>query len=770
MAVVKIAHISDLHFGAKHQLKIWPVLTTRVLRDNADLVLVTGDIVDTPNVDLYETARAQLRGLATKVSYSCAIRAGRIKQEDRGADDLAKIERILQDAEIRDPRLFVCPGNHDRHPRGNTEWAWRVANRIRHPLAGNWKFWFEKYLGSFYPPLVPRADPAKYPTLPIQKVTLGTGDNRWRVRVVALDSSYAADWFARGFLDMDEVDALSGMPRDNDVDLGILLVHHHLLSVRSLEQARQHEGTDLFNMTSLVNCGSLAEALAKNHIDIALHGHEHASNWGVYSTLEQGGGTTAILGAASGTGVVTSEPCNPTHASYNLLELYSDRRVVLWVYRWDGSAWAGQQYDLFDSQAVRRTRFLRRAEGRLKAPPMTEVVRYIEFTQQRAGVVQEYRTNWLPDEGQRKLTITARNSTGQPADPVVTVKNPEGKQWSPPSAPEQRKFKTSETEEPGTYHHECMIPPAMGEGPFRVDVSYCWLDAALLTAEELDLVPEDQKDWLRREGYEYGVVASPVLARSIQLVVRIPLELAPSSDDVGAWIQEPKREDAGEQQAAAEPVPFQRADISSCFTILAEGLYSLTVPFPLPNFEYIIAWKPPRASKMLEAKRFEAAAKKNGQNLAKAFFDALRGTELESYVPHVSLYVPDGPALRRVGHLPETDAGDKLPAEYLALGQAPPMITRAWWGGVPSRAQRDKDSRDGLRQLGFLDKETGLIALPVRIDLTGETLQPWGVVRIGLMGENPNDFKLLADEKGSELRQLLLQPMLKLLVEAGLNR
>ena len=184
-----------------------------------------------------------------------------------------------------------------------------------------------------------------------------------------------------------------------------------------------------------------------------------------------------------------------------------------------------------------------------------------------------------------------------------------------------------ESEEPGTYHYECEIPPFMGDGPFRVDVSYSWLDATLLTAEELDVVPKDQKDWLRRQGYEYGAVASPVLARSIQLVVRIPEELAPSKDDVGAWIQEPKREDAGEEQAAAEPEPFQRADISGCFTPLAEALYSLTVPFPLPNFDYIIAWKPPRASKIPEARRFEAAAAKNGQNMAKAFFDALRGTE-----------------------------------------------------------------------------------------------------------------------------------------------
>ncbi len=229
-------------------------------------------------------------------------------------------------------------------------------------------------------------------------------------------------------------------------------------------------------------------------------------------------------------------------------------------------------------------------------------------------------------------------------------------------------------------------------------------------------------------------------------------------DDVGAWTRGP----AAEQ-------PFQRADISNCFSILAQGLYSLTVPFPLPNFTYIIAWKPPAARKLPEAQRFEGAAGKNGQTFAKVFFEALKGTELESYLPHVSLYVPAGQRLRRVGHLPDTDSSSAMPAEYLELGEAQPVMTRAWWGEVPVREQRDTDSRDNLRQLGFLDAETALIALPVRVDLTGETMQPWGVVRLGLMGKDPKAYTLLQAENGNVLRQVLLQPMLKLLAEAGLK-
>jgi len=48
MNLVKIAHISDLHFGAQNQRDSWSVLARQLLADNVDLVLVTGDIVDTP--------------------------------------------------------------------------------------------------------------------------------------------------------------------------------------------------------------------------------------------------------------------------------------------------------------------------------------------------------------------------------------------------------------------------------------------------------------------------------------------------------------------------------------------------------------------------------------------------------------------------------------------------------------------------------------------------------------------------------------------------
>jgi hypothetical protein len=142
-------------------------------------------------------------------------------------------------------------------------------------------------------------------------------------------------------------------------------------------------------------------------------------------------------------------------------------------------------------------------------------------------------------------------------DLSVELKNPEGKAWNPQTEP---RFETSETEEAGTYHYECEIPASMADGPFRVDVSYRWQDAALLTLEELERVPKDRKDWLRKEGYEYGAAASPLLARSIRLVVRVPPELAPNPDNVGAWIKIRQQSSRFSERTSATALRFLRKD------------------------------------------------------------------------------------------------------------------------------------------------------------------------------------------------------------------
>src|SRR6266446_2316913 len=102
MDTITIAHLSDLHFdGTEAQLEVWQSLRkflNKVIKPS--LILITGDIVDTPDEKLYALAQKELNELETV-----------------GTEQL---------------RYRICPGNHDRHPYGNAPGALgRFWRRIR---------------------------------------------------------------------------------------------------------------------------------------------------------------------------------------------------------------------------------------------------------------------------------------------------------------------------------------------------------------------------------------------------------------------------------------------------------------------------------------------------------------------------------------------------------------------------------------------------------------------------------------------------------------
>src|SRR5437867_11575750 len=90
---ILVAHISDLHFGSHNQSSCWKKIETFLKKVQPSLVLVTGDLVDTPKETHYRAARTALDNLG--VHY------------------------------------YVCAGNHDRHLKGN-----RLTRRLsRHSTA-----------------------------------------------------------------------------------------------------------------------------------------------------------------------------------------------------------------------------------------------------------------------------------------------------------------------------------------------------------------------------------------------------------------------------------------------------------------------------------------------------------------------------------------------------------------------------------------------------------------------------------------------------------
>jgi hypothetical protein len=86
---IAIAHISDLHLGSRGDRDAWKLVADCLRKTvKPKLLLVTGDLADKPNGELFNRARDQLDGL--------------------------------------DIPYFVCPGNHDRHYKGNRTTAWLI--------------------------------------------------------------------------------------------------------------------------------------------------------------------------------------------------------------------------------------------------------------------------------------------------------------------------------------------------------------------------------------------------------------------------------------------------------------------------------------------------------------------------------------------------------------------------------------------------------------------------------------------------------------------
>jgi UDP-2,3-diacylglucosamine pyrophosphatase LpxH len=710
MDPIRIAHISDLHFGADGQDETWAVLTQHLRRDvKPDLVLVTGDIVDTPKHRLYDAAKGALDNFCQSIQ-------GKI-----------------------DVQYYACPGNHDRFPKGN-----RLAK-----LFGFGKKPASEFTDVFQGHIL---------TLAAKDIELGPAENRWSLRLLGLDSTRHADFFARGYVRLDDIDNLrNAMANADHVDLALLLVHHHLIPIRSLETARTERRRDLLDVTSLVNAGSLVEALAAAHVDIALHGHEHAANWGRYATLEEGGGETNIIAAGSATGTVTLERCDISKASYNLIELNEDRTVRLSVQRYDSGSWTARHFEIYDPQALRRARFMRRTRGQIFRAPNSDVTKFVEFTRERDGIIREIRTQ-IDFSKQPTLTITPSNTTGIPTELAIVLSDESGKTWEPPG---EIFFKTDDAA--GRFYFQCEVPEEIAKVPQKVEFSYRWAGGAALTAEDLEAIPPGQKGFLRNAGWEFGASRVDAHYNSLRLVIRIPPDFAPPDRDVAAFVH---GHGIGE---SADGVP--QHDVRNALRILGDGLYALVIPYPRLGLLYGIKWRPLQTrlreeSDWTTANQFVRAARRAGNAIAEAFHGGLAGTPLAKGA--VSVYVPsDGNllALDVVGVFPE---GMRAPTTA-ATGYELSPITQAW-RGAPSFAINPSTDPNGDPRVGpdFLPGELALITLPVRLSLTWTNDLPWALVRIAIR-DNDALTALEAELQKSPLHARLVRPIVLMLSAAGIG-
>ena len=301
---IAIAHLSDLHFGSKDWENVWKLVAQFLVDDAPDLILVPGDLVDSPDSSSYKKAKEQLDNL--RVPY------------------------------------FVCAGNHDRHAKGNK------VGRLN-PLN-----WFSRsnssaqFDGVFAGKIL----------LPnkAEELVIGKDPFTWKLGLLGVDSSEDADCSARGYVPPLNFAGISKATQRKDWDLCIFLVHHHLFSIRRLEAKRQNSKRDLLNLTCMVNSGSLLESLSEARADLVLHGHEHEPNWASYSSFTPGCGDVRVIGAGSATGNDSFAGCHLTRASFNIIILSPNRSGRLRRMEYDSNAWKiADEFQLFDAASIRHS-------------------------------------------------------------------------------------------------------------------------------------------------------------------------------------------------------------------------------------------------------------------------------------------------------------------------------------------------------------------------------------------------------------------------------
>jgi predicted phosphodiesterase len=578
MDTIRIVHISDLHFGAKDKKDVWSKLAYFIQTSiNPELIFVTGDIVDTSaNDDSLKNAK----------------------------DALDKLSAVTSGP------YYICPGNHDRFVRGN-RLPWGGSGTDNSPLFDT--IFRDHILG-----------------LNSNTLKLKKNNNIWDLHALSLDSCKGTDLSARGYIEDNDIISMQNTTASFDlnhhVDLRVVLLHHHLLPVRS-EEHKRLGSFDLTSLTCLVNAGSTLEALTTCGVDIALHGHEHAPNWGTYGSLENKG-ETKVVGSGSATGMKTGEGLDLDRASLNVLELQPDRTVRLKVWKYKSKWEVDREITLFDRESLRKTQLSRHSKYTTK--PSSEIIKVITFTEQRDALIEIRFTDWQIDQQPIENSIeselcyvwayTIKNSTGVPDIQSIRIQGMDGLPWE---ADLNEDCSLIPLKEKGAYQFSCKVPKSLVSEEYKGRVKYIvlvykWDSGIVLTNEELDVIGS-YKDPLREQGFEFGAIWIDSLIGSFKIMIILPPQYSPKTAEVEIFVQDEK----GRRQKTEE------RSAKNYFRTIAQGIYLLEIPYPLKNTRYIVAWKPIKQSTHLAmANSISKATRKNniGFKYAEVAFDAFDTT------------------------------------------------------------------------------------------------------------------------------------------------
>jgi 3',5'-cyclic AMP phosphodiesterase CpdA len=697
---IKIVHLSDLHIGMKGASDIWKNLSKHLIQKvKPELVLITGDIADSPEQFLFKEAAEFFDALKTS-GIEC----------------------------------LVCPGNHDRHVQGiavdteskglNLFGKWSI-NRIKEQQPREQKS----------PPT--SEDDTSASLFDQIFVNLGmlspsidkyfpnrTADFHWKIRVVTLDSSIESKILAQGHVSLTKLaNFRSAAQYNGEIEdaphLVIALIHHHLLPITALEAGNQALGDIKKATTVLNNAGSVLKALAEVGTDLVLHGHEHCHHLARFGLVGARNDEILIVGAGSATGAKTGEGCDAIRSSFNIFHLQKDRSV--WFERmkysnsgtWDSD---GEICELLSGKQTRQSRYMRHNASD-KTLPRSQQERHFIYTFSRDARICETRTNW-PIES-NKFSIKTGNCSGKPffRGGVVELIPGQSIELEPcdDMQSEQLRFQYTTRlpwHDVSVYNHSAH--------------EIIWLAGGVLTKADLLRCDKKTMDKLRIQGKEFVATFVEHSLKSLWMSVELPEEYAPK--EISDFeVLTGKKSDSIQWEINTE--------LTKRLRLIGKARIRLDIPYPLPDYYYAIAWNLPDIPDISSSSDIIKKREKLKQNsqLANRIIHDIEEA-IKSLLPNtlvsIALYCPT----IKNSHL----VFERFAYTILPISPNPSKIIepkynghpfcRAYWG-IPGCI--DKDHLEKV-EAGLHEDEQALFAIPLK---QGRATESLAIVRIGWLSE-----------------------------------
>lgn len=285
----RIAHISDLHFTSTTEFThddIWRALSADLQTSQADLLVVTGDLID-----------SSVRDNISKESLSRAF---------------ANVKEFLLSlcGELKiDPktRLAVVPGNHDYRLKGV------ISSHSRFPVVGKVKRRFLKpHYDLFYQSF---GDYFQARLLPELRCCIFTFDSNTTDLGLNLASGRITNIDLVDFLDLCRRWSTENLDDWRECSK-IALVHHHPMPIAATELRGGFIESDAYHL--LKNAGLFMTEMVSQGVDLILHGHKHypAISQAKFPTPGTSPHTVSVI--AAGSASKTGYP----HSSYNLVTIF----------------------------------------------------------------------------------------------------------------------------------------------------------------------------------------------------------------------------------------------------------------------------------------------------------------------------------------------------------------------------------------------------------------------------------------------------------------